>query len=212
MGNLSIAMEGLVGAIRSSTRARRAELIDLQTYTHDNLRRFREQRCEGSQTVRKGVRRQLAEIRQTARGLRQAVRSELSGIASDLGAARRLWILDTEPRDSSAAARKVLEPPLQTKPARWAAETLPTRGFAFESGSSPLPAAKPEAELTGRLSEREQILRVLGGHPDGIRLVDIGNELGVDWRSLITLTKILADEGKLEKIEHLYYPVGESGA
>jgi len=210
MSNLSITMEGLVDEIRSSTQARRAGLFDLRTRTHDDLHRFRKRRCETSQQAREGVRRQLADIRETASGLRQAVRSELSGIASDLGAARRLWILDTELRDSSEAARKVLETPFQTKPARWAAETLLTRGFAFESGSSPLPAAKPEAEPVGRRSEREQILRVLGGHPDGIRLVDIGNELGVDWRSLITLTKILADEGKLEKIEHLYYPVGES--
>lgn len=189
MGNLSTAMEGLAGAIRSSSRARREELIGLQTYIHDNLRQLREQRCETSRTVMAGVRRQLQKICESARGLRQAVRSELSGIASDLGAARRLWILDTALRDSSEAATKTPPPSFQTKR---------------------LPVAKPEAEPTSRLSEREQILRVLSGHPDGIRLVDIGNELGVDWRSLITLTKVLADEGKVQKIEHLYYPVGQS--
>jgi len=51
---------------------------------------------------------------------------------------------------------------------------------------------------------------VLRAHSEGIRLVDIGNELGVDWRSLITFTKRLLDEGRIEKIDHHYYAVGET--
>jgi len=69
------------------------------------------------------------------------------------------------------------------------------------------PPAEPEEK---RAAEGEQILRVLRAHPEGIRLVDIGNELGVDWRSLITSTKRLLDEGRIEKIDHLYYAVGET--
>jgi gas vesicle protein len=55
-------------------------------------------------------------------------------------------------------------------------------------------------------SSEDQILEVVAKHPEGIRLVDIGNELGVDWRSLIGAVKPLVDEHRVDKIDNLYYP------
>jgi len=55
-------------------------------------------------------------------------------------------------------------------------------------------------------SPEDQILEAVARHPEGIRLVDIGNELGVDWRTLIGAVKPLVDEGRVEKIDSLYYP------
>lgn len=65
-------------------------------------------------------------------------------------------------------------------------------------------AAPPKVEEE-ELGIEEQVLAVIRGHPGGIRLVDIGNELGVDWRSLIGVTKALVDAGKIEKIDTSYY-------
>jgi len=53
----------------------------------------------------------------------------------------------------------------------------------------------------------EEVLSVVSSHPEGLRLVEIGNELGVNWRTLIGATKDLVDEGKLEKVETSYYPI-----
>jgi hypothetical protein len=58
-------------------------------------------------------------------------------------------------------------------------------------------------------TEKEKILEVIARHPEGIRLVDIGNERGVDWRTLIGPTKSLVDEDKMEKIDNMYYPKKE---
>lgn len=55
-------------------------------------------------------------------------------------------------------------------------------------------------------AEKEKILEVVTRHPEGIKLIDIGNELGVDWRTLIGPVKSLVDEDKVEKIDTMYYP------
>ena len=55
----------------------------------------------------------------------------------------------------------------------------------------------------------ETVLAVISKYPDGIRLIDIGNEVGVDWRTLITPAKALVDGGRVEKIENMYYPKKE---
>jgi len=54
--------------------------------------------------------------------------------------------------------------------------------------------------------EKDKILEVVTRHPEGIKLIDIGNELGVDWRTLIGPVKSLVDEDKVEKIDTVYYP------
>jgi len=55
-------------------------------------------------------------------------------------------------------------------------------------------------------TEKEKILEVVARHPDGIKLIDMGNELGVDWRTLIGPIKSLVDKDKVEKIDTMYYP------
>jgi hypothetical protein len=72
--------------------------------------------------------------------------------------------------------------------------------------SAPEPVAEEETVEEVAPSPEDQIVEVVGRHPEGIRLVDIGNELGVDWRGLIGAIKPLVDEGRVEKIDNLYYP------
>ncbi len=74
---------------------------------------------------------------------------------------------------------------------------------------APVPhAAKSEAE-SPPLTQKQQVLAIIQAHPDGVRLVDIGNELGVDWRSLISVVKTLLDEQVIGKIDSRYYPMQE---
>jgi hypothetical protein len=73
-----------------------------------------------------------------------------------------------------------------------------------DKGSSQL--AVEEAEPTRLAFDAERVMHVIAGHPEGIRLVEIGNELGVDWRGLIGAVKFLMDDGKVEKIDNIYYP------
>ena len=69
-------------------------------------------------------------------------------------------------------------------------------------------AAESEAE-SPPLTQKQQVLAIIQAHPDGVRLVDIGNEIGVDWRSLISVVKNLLDEQLIGKIDSRYYPMQE---
>jgi predicted transcriptional regulator len=55
---------------------------------------------------------------------------------------------------------------------------------------------------------QNQMLSIINSHPDGIRLVDIGEELSVAWRSLIPLARNLVESNQVTKIDVLYYPAG----
>lgn len=61
---------------------------------------------------------------------------------------------------------------------------------------------KPKEEET----LREQVSTVIEKHPEGIKLSEIGEALGRDWRGLIPITKELIDENEIRKEENLYYP------
>ncbi len=59
------------------------------------------------------------------------------------------------------------------------------------------------------LTQKQQVLAIIQAHPDGVRLVDIGNEIGVDWRSLISVVRDLLDEQLVGKMDSHYYPMQE---
>ena len=56
-------------------------------------------------------------------------------------------------------------------------------------------------------SETSQVLRVIQKHPEGIKLVQLGNALGVNWRRLIHAVSSLLEEGKIGKMDNIYYPI-----
>lgn len=65
-----------------------------------------------------------------------------------------------------------------------------------------------EEELDGREPLVNEVLRVLGDHPEGLRMVEIAEMLGVEnWRSLITVMKKLVDGGNIRKDDSTYYIV-----
>ncbi len=56
-------------------------------------------------------------------------------------------------------------------------------------------------------SETNRILRVIQKHPEGMKLVDLGNALGVNWRTLISAVASLLEEEKIGKLDSIYYPI-----
>ncbi|MDD5496931.1 MAG: hypothetical protein PHP36_00660 [Atribacterota bacterium] len=55
--------------------------------------------------------------------------------------------------------------------------------------------------------EKEQVLNLINSHPEGIKLAEIGAEMGKDWRWYIAITKELIEENKIKKEDNLYYPI-----
>ncbi len=53
----------------------------------------------------------------------------------------------------------------------------------------------------------EEILHLIGEHPEGIRLVEIAERTGVARIKAGNVTRMLVDEGKIRKEGLLYFPV-----
>jgi len=85
------------------------------------------------------------------------------------------------------------------------------------SGAKPVPEVLekkiikerlPEkTKIVEKLSDKEQTLVLIKKHPEGLKLTEIGVELGKDWRWYIPTVKELMGENKIRKETNLYYPV-----
>lgn len=58
------------------------------------------------------------------------------------------------------------------------------------------------------LSEDEKVLAIVKEHAGGIRLVDIGNQRGVNWRTLVVVVGRLLIKGKIGRIDGVYVANG----
>ena len=126
---------------------------------------------------------------------KEATKQYMDELASDRGAAQRIW------REGFGG---MIEKPIQPVVEKEVVVESPAQPVSEEVAVEE--PVQPVAEKEAESSFEKQIPEVIAGHPEGIKLVDIGNELGVDWRGLISIIKPLIDDGKIEKIESLYYP------
>lgn len=204
-GELSAAMRRVKGSVRTlrselkllrdefgkATEQRRVAISEICSAVQGGLERNRIQRQENAEAFLKKTRqtakarqKNLGDLKSAVRALRTDFRRVLTTIASDVAEAGRLWsgVREKKPVPRRAAVK------VKAKPTRKVEE---------------------EEKLAGLPSAARRILRVIERYTDGVRLVDIGNQLGVDWRVLIGPIRVLMDQGKVEKVENLYYPVQE---
>jgi len=57
-----------------------------------------------------------------------------------------------------------------------------------------------------------RVLAVIARHPDGVGALDVGNELGVDWRRGLDATRHLVAAGAVEQVDQNFYPVRKAGS
>jgi len=85
------------------------------------------------------------------------------------------------------------------------------RGLTGRAKRPVAPAAREPEGLEEVPSELEELARrvnsVIHDHPEGIRLVEIGEELGIEWRLLIAPVNILLERGRIRKEDRRYYPL-----
>jgi ethanolamine utilization protein EutM len=82
-----------------------------------------------------------------------------------------------------------------------------TSGGPSRRRPSPVASRRERPPANGDL--RERLLReIRRAGAVGITLPDLGEALGSEWRRLILPVKALLDEGRIEKVESRYYPVG----
>ena len=56
---------------------------------------------------------------------------------------------------------------------------------------------------------KQDLMRIIQQHPEGVSLMEIGNELGTDWRGLVNWSHRLVIDGKVDKFDELFYPARE---
>ena len=157
----------------------------LSSENHNLLERFRLERHDMAKALSE-------KLSSDNTANKEATQQYMDELASDRGAAQRIW------REGFGG---VIKKPVQ--PVAEVAVEEPVQSVAEVAVEEPV---QPIAEKETEPFPEKQILEVIAGHPEGIKLVDIGNELGVDWRGLISNIKPLIDDGKIDKIESLYYP------
>ena len=64
-----------------------------------------------------------------------------------------------------------------------------------------------KTKIVEELSDKKQVLVLIKKHFEGMKLTEIGAELGKDWRWYIPIVKELIEESKIRKEENLYYPM-----
>jgi len=132
-----------------------------------------------------------------ARAMRQALHDHRAAVIGSLKAAFTGDVAPSAPPGASARERAAVDPREHPAAARDGVWEL-------------WPESAGDADATAqRLQAR--VLRVIENHPEGVCALDLGNELGVDWRGVLGITRTLMDAGKVEQVEHEFYPVEQAG-
>ena len=231
MGKISDSMQSVVDDIKSSAENRHVKLSEMNIDTHNLMKRFhmehqdmanaqKEKLSSDEKTRMEAFKQLMDDVRADIQFKANALKEKLS---SD-GAARK---------DMASALEKKLSLDritLRESVQQYMDELISDRSEVgriwrqlFGNGGNggenvEKPAAPGHIEETVKETVEEaapsiaapsiedQMLEVIAKHPEGIKLVDIGNEMGVDWRGLNGAIKPLVDESKTEKIDNLYYP------
>lgn len=71
------------------------------------------------------------------------------------------------------------------------------------------PAVPADRRGTRTSELHAEVLKVIDSHPEGIRALDIGNELGIDWRAIVPAARALVEVGLAEQVDQDFYPAGK---
>lgn len=179
-----------MGEIRRGHEGRRVTVSELRSDAYNRIKRFGLERQDMAKTVRDRLSADGQALQAAVQEIRQAAQALVGEIVADMSQAQQIW---------SDRSKKKVTPEAVAEAA--VAEASMTEAAAEV-------AAQPAVHDARPLPLEERVLEVIARHPAGIRLVDIGNDLGVDWRSLLGISRTIMEEDKVERIDNLYYPKG----
>jgi len=213
MGNLTDAMRSMADDLRTGSQAQaeafhqlnediKVRVSEIRSDTHNLLQRFAEEHAERKRAVNE-LKKAGAERKRAVNELKAGV-GEMIGDFQKAGAERKRAVneLKAEVDQGLRELRSGLRQAHQIRIGRGIKE-VERRAKEPVMEKPPLeeaPVQKPKG------TDAQSIEEIISRHPDGIRLVDMGNELGVNWRGLIGPTKSLVDQDRVEKIDNVYYP------
>jgi hypothetical protein len=173
--------ENVVDTLRSSAAARRHDVLQARSEVRAALARHRSFRRDAAGTTKRALRRNRASV---------------------IGSLK------------SAMAPVMFKAPAAESPARTVDRSLWTalQHAVERSGVWELWPNRRDLRRHDEADDllQRQVLHVIERHPEGIRALEVGNELGVDWRGVLGIARTLIEAGKVEQVEHEFYPVAQA--
>ena len=182
------ANQQFMGEIRRVHEGRRVTVSELRSDAYNCIKRFGLERQDMAKTVRDRLSAEGQALHEAVQEIRHAAQVLVGEIVADRSQAQQIW--------NDRSKKKVTPEAV----AEATVASMPEAAAAVE--------AQPEVHDARPLPLEERVLEVIARHPAGIRLVDIGNDLGVDWRSLLGVSRTIVEDDRVERIDNLYYPKG----
>jgi len=179
------------------------------------------------ETMGRDLKEKAQELRSTLSGftseLSASVADMIGELKKDRAEATRAWgqILSAMRTSRSKTgirplvkAKPVVETRTVQEVVKEKVEETPPEEVAAEKEIQPEPEMKaedePERAIEEESDEREglisEVLGILEETPDGLRMVELAETLGVEnWRSLIPIMKELLDDGEVKKEDSTYF-------
>lgn len=184
----SILMKGING-----------EILRIFTYTHNLLSNGEIERLKEFDVVMKG-------IQNDVKNLKKAIAALLGDYAKDRGEASASWkkmseIL-TQLRNKVVAQPKEAAKKNEKKEVKIEASVEEVKVIQVDV------QPKVEAKSVIPMTLEEKVTDYINKHPQGVRISEMEEPLGETRMKLGFVAKNLLDEGKVQKVENIYFPIG----
>ena len=199
------------------------EILRIFTYTHDMLAKFDKEHQEMSVELRKdlanGEVERIKEYNEVMKGiqndvknLKKAVAELLGDFAQDRGEASAAW---KKMSDILAQLRKTAVTPPKEEVKKAEKKEVKKEIAAEIAEETPaevveeIPVQVKPKPVVPPMTLEEKVLDYINKHHNGVRISEMEEPLGETRMKLGFTAKNLLDEGKVLKIENIYYPISK---
>lgn len=153
------------------------EVKDIETYVKNKLKEFSEAHANMSEKLKKDLDKYVA-------GIVSETKKLLGEYSSDMNKARETWksMAATLAKKRGIKPKAKVEAKVEVRPVKEAVEEV-------------------------EVGLEEKVLEFINRHPEGVKVGDMENHLGVVRTRLGVIAKKLLDEGRVRKEENLYFPL-----
>ena len=155
--------------------------------------------------IMKGIHVSIKGIRKEVRDIEKATNNMISDLTTDRAQAAASW---SKMQDAMAQIRETGNAPAVKQPARKAEKKEVKQAPAVENVISAPIEVKPvaEAKPVAPMTLEQKVLDYINKHPKGAKISEMEEPLGETRMKLGFTAKALLDEGKVQKIDNIYFP------
>ena len=163
-----------------------------------DLTRGETERLGDYNSIMKGIHVSIKGIRKEVRDIQTATGGMIGDLTKDRGQATAEW---NKMQDAIDQIRKTGT----VKPVKEAPKKAEKKDAVKEAPLAEKPAPAPAQEEPKTLEQK--VLDFIAKHPKGVKVSEMEEALGETRMKLGYIAKVLLDEGKVQKIENIYFPL-----